>query len=107
MQRLKPSDPVLSVHDNERQTFSLRPDRQVRYNIQVQFYDEHHVLQRSNSGVLMQKFGLGFKTGTSKVTVEQKLALTTTAKKVLCSTCFGFKITFSKVTESAVTILCI
>ncbi|GFN84169.1 BTB/POZ domain-containing protein 16-like [Plakobranchus ocellatus] len=66
MQRLKPGDPILSFRQCERHTFSMRPDREVRYSITVQYLHrgEHHM---ESTGVLSQKFGLGEKTSKSQV----------------------------------------
>ncbi|ESO96995.1 hypothetical protein LOTGIDRAFT_231748 [Lottia gigantea] len=65
LQRLKPGDPVLSFRQCERQTFSMRPDRMVRYNITVNHYDNTHQLHQQTTGVMSHKFGLGEKTSRS------------------------------------------
>ncbi|XP_005089625.1 BTB/POZ domain-containing protein 16 [Aplysia californica] len=66
MQRLKPGDPILSFRQCERQTFSMRSDREVQYSITVQYLHkgEHHM---ESTGVLTHKFGLGEKTSKSQV----------------------------------------
>ncbi|KAK3095401.1 hypothetical protein FSP39_014207 [Pinctada imbricata] len=66
MQRLKPGDPILSFRQCERQTFSMRPDREVRYCITVQQLDsgDHNML---TTGIVSQKFGLGDKTSKSEI----------------------------------------
>jgi len=62
IQRLKPQDPVLSMYDSERQTFSMRPERMIQYSITVQRPNSCN-----ESGMLVHRFGLGLKTSTSKV----------------------------------------
>ena len=66
LQRLKPGDPILSFRQCERQTFSMRPDREVRYCITVQQTDagDHSML---TTGIVSQKFGLGDKSSKSEV----------------------------------------
>lgn len=66
IQRLKPGDPILSFHQCERHTFSMRPDREVRYCITVQQCNkgDNAVL---TTGIVSQKFGLGDKTSRSEV----------------------------------------
>ncbi|XP_035673882.1 BTB/POZ domain-containing protein 16-like isoform X1 [Branchiostoma floridae] len=65
IQRLKPSDPVLSFRACERHTFSLRQDRDVRYDIKVQcFLDGQY--QCWSTGVQAHGFGLDGKTSRSK-----------------------------------------
>lgn len=61
MQRLKPSDPILSFRQCERHTFSLRPEREVRYSIRVQHFDKDDRAQNYGTGIITQKFGLGSK----------------------------------------------
>lgn len=72
MQRLKPGDPVLSFRQCERNTFSMRADREVRYCITVQFVKngENHIF---TTGIRSQKFGLGEKTSKSEVLQLTKL----------------------------------
>ncbi|XP_052770630.1 BTB/POZ domain-containing protein 16-like isoform X2 [Mya arenaria] len=66
MQRLKPGDPVLSFRQCERQTFSMRADREVRYCITVQYVKKgDNNIQ--TTGIKSQKFGLGEKTSKSEV----------------------------------------
>ena len=66
MQRLKPSDPILSFRQNEIQMYCMRPDRDTTYNIRVQYYKDGHMVTES-TGVLNQKFGLGDKSAKSKI----------------------------------------
>ncbi|XP_074640832.1 BTB/POZ domain-containing protein 16-like [Tubulanus polymorphus] len=66
MQRLKPNDPLLSFRECERHTFSLRPDRDVRYCITVQTFNKGNH-QWFSTGALCQKFGLTNKTNCSEV----------------------------------------
>jgi BTB/POZ domain-containing protein 16 len=68
IQRLKPMDPALSMHDSERQTFSMRPERLLQYSISVQSTDNYQ-----HSGMLVHRFGLGVKTSSSKVISWQNL----------------------------------
>ncbi|XP_050396799.1 BTB/POZ domain-containing protein 16 [Patella vulgata] len=71
LQRLKPGDPVLSFRQCERHTFSMRPERTVRYNISVNYYDNSHQLHEISTGVVSNKFGLGERTSRSEtLTVE-------------------------------------
>merc|ERR1719369_2006959 len=58
MQRLKPNDPTLSFRACERQTFSLRQDREVRYSIRVQCIIKGQVYSFT-TGILGKRFGLG------------------------------------------------
>ena len=69
-QRLKPSDPVLSMKEKERETFSTRPDRDVDYSILVQHYDESGAVAQRTTGQQTQRFGLGLKTSCGKVSVH-------------------------------------
>ncbi|XP_033633108.1 BTB/POZ domain-containing protein 16-like [Asterias rubens] len=66
MQRLKPHDPTLSFRVCERQTFSLRQDREVLYSIRAQcrIQGQDYLF---NTGILGKKFGLGSKTSKSEV----------------------------------------
>ncbi|XP_076460302.1 BTB/POZ domain-containing protein 16-like isoform X2 [Babylonia areolata] len=66
MERLKPGDPMLSFRQCERHTFSMRPDREVRYCLAVQTLagDRHHI---HTTGILTHNFGLGQKTCRSQV----------------------------------------
>ncbi|XP_038071045.1 BTB/POZ domain-containing protein 16-like [Patiria miniata] len=66
MQRLKPHDPTLSFRICERQTFSLRQDREVLYSIRIQCHlpGQDYIY---NTGILSKKFGLGSKTSRSEV----------------------------------------
>ncbi|XP_067656682.1 BTB/POZ domain-containing protein 16-like isoform X2 [Haliotis asinina] len=66
MQRLRPGDPILSFRQCERHTFSMRPDREVRYCITVQ-YRQAGENQLTTTGLLTHKFGLGEKTSKSEV----------------------------------------
>jgi len=61
-------DPALSMHDNEHQAFSMRPERVVRYRITVhtQWSDRGHVVF-SDSGILIHSFRLTASTNTSRV----------------------------------------
>ncbi|KAK6177906.1 hypothetical protein SNE40_012776 [Patella caerulea] len=71
LQRLKPGDSVLSFRQCERHTFSMRPERSVRYNISVSYYDKAHQLHENSTGVISHKFGLGERTSRSEtLTVE-------------------------------------
>ncbi|XP_022344790.2 BTB/POZ domain-containing protein 16-like isoform X5 [Crassostrea virginica] len=72
MQRLKPGDPILSFRQCERHTFSMRPDREVRYCITVQQCNkgDNAVL---TTGIVSQKFGLGDKTSRSECLKMEKL----------------------------------
>ncbi|XP_032240164.2 BTB/POZ domain-containing protein 16 [Nematostella vectensis] len=60
IQRLKPNDPVLSFKACERQTFSMRQDREVRYCLRVQWVDgdEH---KQHTTGPQSQVFGFNGK----------------------------------------------
>ncbi|XP_045189998.2 BTB/POZ domain-containing protein 16-like isoform X4 [Mercenaria mercenaria] len=66
MQRLKPGDPILSFRQCERNTFSMRVDREVRYCITAQYVSkgDNRLL---TTGIKSQKFGLGEKTSKSEV----------------------------------------
>ncbi|XP_067936677.1 BTB/POZ domain-containing protein 16-like [Watersipora subatra] len=66
MQRLKPTDPVLSFRQCERQTFSMRPDRDVSYCISVQTYSEG-IQRLHTTGMETQRFSLSGKHVRSKV----------------------------------------
>lgn len=66
LQRLKPGDPILSFRQCERHTFSMRPDREVRYCITVQQYQKGDNSYKT-TGIVSQKFGLGDKTSRSEV----------------------------------------
>lgn len=66
LQRLKPGDPILSFRQCERHTFSMRPDREVRYCIMVQQTDNGDTSIKT-TGIVAQKFGLGEKTSRSEV----------------------------------------
>lgn len=66
IQRLKPSDTVLSFRHCERQTFSMRPDRDVVYSISVQTYSDG-VQQFDTTDVQTQRFTLNGKHTRSKV----------------------------------------
>ncbi|XP_052250706.1 BTB/POZ domain-containing protein 16-like [Dreissena polymorpha] len=66
MQRLKPGDPVLSFRQCERQTFSMRADREVRYCITAQYVKKGEN-QLQTTGIKSQKFALGEKTSKSEV----------------------------------------
>ncbi|XP_048745848.2 BTB/POZ domain-containing protein 16-like isoform X3 [Ostrea edulis] len=72
MQRLRPGDPILSFRQCERHTFSMRPDREVRYCITVQQYNrgDNSLL---TTGIVSQKFGLGDKTSRSECLKMEKL----------------------------------
>ncbi|XP_072033928.1 BTB/POZ domain-containing protein 16-like [Amphiura filiformis] len=74
IQRMKPSDPSLSFRICERQTFSLRQDREMRYGIRVQCHKGEHDFMFS-TGLLSQKFGLGAKTSCSDVLTLNELSL--------------------------------
>lgn len=66
MERLKPGDPILSFRQCERHTFSMRPDREARYSLTVQYlHDGEHFLQ--TTGPITHKFGLGERTCRSQV----------------------------------------
>ena len=41
LQRLKPTDPALTFRQCERDTFSLRPGREARYEIRVQYRSDN------------------------------------------------------------------
>jgi hypothetical protein len=65
---MQPRDPVLSVSDTERQTFSLRFERLIMYAIRVQFQPSiNSDVTFCDSGLLTHRFGLGLKTSISKV----------------------------------------
>ncbi|CAL1546832.1 unnamed protein product [Lymnaea stagnalis] len=64
--RLKPNDPILGFQSCERNTFSLRSEREVRYCVTVQ-YDLNGIQFMESSGVLSSKFGLGRTTSKSKI----------------------------------------
>ncbi|XP_059174751.1 BTB/POZ domain-containing protein 16-like [Physella acuta] len=66
LQRLKPSDPILGFHQYERNTFSLRSERDVHYMITVEFLSEGNLCVET-TGILTQKFGLGKKSSKSQV----------------------------------------
>lgn len=66
LQRLLPNEPVLSFKTCERQTFSLRQDREVRYNIRVQ-WEADETTQVYSSGILSQAFGFSEKTKKSEI----------------------------------------
>lgn len=72
MQRLKPGDPILSFRQCERHTFSMRPDREVRYCITVQQYQKGDNSYKT-TGIVSQKFGLGDKTSRSECLKMEKL----------------------------------
>ncbi|XP_061180078.1 BTB/POZ domain-containing protein 16-like isoform X2 [Saccostrea echinata] len=72
MQRLRPGDPILSFRQCERHTFSMRPDREVRYCITVQQYNKGDNSVRT-TGIVSQKFGLGDKTSRSECLKMEKL----------------------------------
>ncbi|XP_025096064.1 BTB/POZ domain-containing protein 16-like isoform X1 [Pomacea canaliculata] len=66
LERLKPGDPILSFRQCERQTFSMRSEREVRYSLTMQYMqnqDTHTV----TTGMLTHKFGLGEKTCRSEI----------------------------------------
>ncbi|XP_013400904.1 BTB/POZ domain-containing protein 16-like isoform X1 [Lingula anatina] len=72
MQRLKPTDPTLTFRQCERATFSMRPDRDVKYKIMVQtVHDGEQELY--TTGPLTQRFGLGDKTSRSEVMTVDNL----------------------------------
>ncbi len=48
----------------------MRPDRDVRYSIRVQFIDKDHQFQTVSTGMLSQRFGLGSKTSKSEVNTD-------------------------------------
>ncbi|KAK7498435.1 hypothetical protein BaRGS_00010389 [Batillaria attramentaria] len=66
MERLKPGDPILSFRQCERHTFSMRPDREVRYSLTVQYLHEGQHFMHT-TGVTTHKFGLGERTCRSQV----------------------------------------
>ncbi|CAH1784841.1 unnamed protein product [Owenia fusiformis] len=72
MQRLRPTDPALSFRQCERHTFSMRPDRDVRYCILVQTMHQGEHASHS-TGVQCQRFALGSKTSKSKVLTIENL----------------------------------
>ncbi|XP_070541114.1 BTB/POZ domain-containing protein 16-like [Ptychodera flava] len=74
MQRLKPNDPTLSFRACERQTFSLRQDREVRYSIRVQCIIKGQVYSFT-TGILSKRFGLGSKTSRSEILTLEGLKL--------------------------------
>ncbi|XP_064630793.1 BTB/POZ domain-containing protein 16-like [Lineus longissimus] len=84
MQRLKPSDPILSFRQCERQTFSMRADREVKYCIRVQTIQNGDYKFHS-TGVITHKFGLGSKTSKSEV-----LKLVNVSKPLYVSYCLLF-----------------
>ena len=73
-QRLKPNDPTLSFRICERQTFSLRQDREMRYSIRVQCSKGEHDFM-FDTGLQSKKFGLGSKTSCSEVLTLDGLSL--------------------------------
>ena len=68
MQRLKPADLALSIHDCERKSFSMRPERVVRYRITVhsQWSDSGPVVF-TDSGLRTHSFRLAADSSVSKV----------------------------------------
>ncbi|XP_071948482.1 BTB/POZ domain-containing protein 16-like isoform X2 [Antedon mediterranea] len=74
MQRLKPHDPTLSFKACERQTFSMRQDREVRYSIRTQSKIDGNDYM-FNTGILSKKFGLGSKTSRSEILTLEGLSL--------------------------------
>ncbi|XP_060580646.1 BTB/POZ domain-containing protein 16-like isoform X2 [Ruditapes philippinarum] len=66
MQRLKPGDPILSFRQCERNTFSMRVDREVRYCITAQYVNKEDN-KSVCTGIKSQKFGLGEKTSKSEI----------------------------------------
>lgn len=71
-QRLKPTDPVLSFRQCERQTFSMRPDREVTYCITVQTYSQGTQAVHT-TGMQTQRFGLSGKHMRSNVCTSSHL----------------------------------
>lgn len=67
LQRLRPGDPILSFRQCERHTFSMRPDREVRYSIRVTYFDRSADCVTHTTGNLSQRFGLGSKTSKSEI----------------------------------------
>lgn len=67
LQRLKPSDPVLSFRQCERHTFSMRPGRETKYNIRIQYFNERHHYKVADTGPITQRFSLADKTNMSEV----------------------------------------
>ncbi|XP_002733940.1 BTB/POZ domain-containing protein 16-like [Saccoglossus kowalevskii] len=74
MQRLRPNDPTLSFRACERQTFSLRQDREVRYSIRVQCIIKGQIYTFT-TGSLTKRFGLGNKTSRSEILTLDGLQL--------------------------------
>lgn len=72
MERLKPGDPILSFRECERHTFSMRPDREVRYSMTVQSMQDGQPSVHT-TGPVTHKFGLGEKTCRSQVLTLQGL----------------------------------
>ncbi|XP_063964086.1 BTB/POZ domain-containing protein 16-like [Lytechinus pictus] len=74
IQRLKPRDPALSFRVCERQTFSLRHDREVLYSIRIQcrIKGQDYAF---NTGILGKRFGIGPKTCKSEVLTLEGLCL--------------------------------
>lgn len=73
-QRLKPQDSTLSFRICERQTFSLRQDREVLYSIRVQCRVKGQDYCYT-TGMRNKKFGLGVKTSKSDVFTLSELCL--------------------------------
>ncbi|XP_072177460.1 BTB/POZ domain-containing protein 16-like [Diadema setosum] len=74
IQRLKPRDPALSFRICERQTFSMRQDREVLYSIRTQcrIRGQDYAF---NTGILGKRFGLGPKTCRSEALTLEGLCL--------------------------------
>ena len=58
---------MLSFKQCERNTFSMRAEREVRYSIRVQHVDAEQTVQHYCTGITSHRFGLGSKTCKSKV----------------------------------------
>lgn len=67
IQRLKPSDPVLSFRQCERHTFSMRAGRETKYNVRVQYFSENQRNKVAQTGTITQRFSLADKTSMSEV----------------------------------------
>ncbi|PIK49465.1 putative BTB/POZ domain-containing protein 16 [Apostichopus japonicus] len=74
IQRLKPQDSTLSFRICERQTFSLRQDREVLYSIRVQCKAKGQDYCYS-TGMRNKKFGLGSTTSKSDIFTLNDLCL--------------------------------
>ncbi|XP_065071452.1 BTB/POZ domain-containing protein 16-like [Rhopilema esculentum] len=66
IQRLKPTDPFVSKRISDRQTFSVRYDREVRYAIKAQYVDGESFFIKS-LGPKSQCFGLNNKSERSEI----------------------------------------